>query len=115
MTIIGRNLEDQHFHDVDKATERKEQALKKRAKQMRNDEFIEYVIRTNAYSGHYHRRTPSEMMESELDYTILREAFSAWLKGDVAQAEGLFVAACEKAFDDAVEFLADNDVENFDE
>lgn len=47
---------------------------------------------------------PSDFIYPHIADAMLKEAVAAWLRGD-AKAGELFAAACEKGFEDAVEYL----------
>ncbi len=85
-----------------------EQALKDRIEELRKGGEIRYstmpMMRENT-------TTARELVHENLNDDLVKEAVHHWLKGDIETAMAIFDDACEKALNEAADFLATCDAE----
>jgi len=85
-----------------------EQALKDRTEELRKGGEIRYstmpMMRENT-------TTAAGLVHESLNDDLIKEAVLLWLKGDIEQSNRVFADACEKALNEAADFLATCDAE----
>ncbi len=100
-----------HFKQIDQHEQEMEEQIKYTTLDFidcaKNNEKVNYSLNRRPFSSH-----PAELMSENACEEKLKEAYTAWLCGNKEQAFQIFDAVCQKAFFDAVEWVAECYVES---
>ena len=94
---------------VEQPVSRYQLAIQKKAALLKDAAKNGKQIHWTIHDGHLVKETPGQFIADFIPHEILQLAYGAWLADDPEPMAKHFHSACEIAFDNAVQFLADKE------